>query len=105
MNEHLGSVKINWINEYTQNVFDKLFAPKEKTIHDFTDQEAGINYFFDSFNRGIEGYLTSQEEKINPGVLIRLRVDKIPQTYEVRKVNFYASPADMWTAHLVKVRN
>jgi hypothetical protein len=62
-----------------------------------------MNYFFDSFNQGMEGHLTGYGEKIKPGVHILLQTDKILQTYEVKEVSFYASPEHPWTAHLVKV--
>jgi hypothetical protein len=105
MNGHLETPKFNWIYEYILNPFHQLFAANKKnTIYDYTCKESGVNYFFDTFNQGMEGYLTSQEEKIKEGVFILLYVDETPQTYQVREVSFYASPADMWTAHLAKVK-
>jgi hypothetical protein len=102
VNGLLDSAKINRLNVHVLDLFNRLFTQK-KHIYDLTHQEVGINYFFDSFNQGIEGYLTSQETKIEPGVYVLLSVDSMLQTYEVKEVSSYASPEDLWTAHLVKV--
>jgi hypothetical protein len=102
VNGLLDSAKINRLNEHILDLFNRLFTPK-KYICDLTHQEAGLNYFFDPFNQGIEGYLTSQETRIKPGVHVLLSVDSMLQTYEVKEVSSYASPEDLRTAYLVKV--
>lgn len=101
MNENCESPKTNRLNTYTLNVFNPFFPPK-KITYDFTHQEAGVDYSFESFNHGIQGYLTGQGGNIKPGVYISLYIDKILHEYEVREISFYSSPEDMWTAHLVK---
>jgi hypothetical protein len=98
----LDSAKINRLNVHILDLFRQFFTSK-KHVYDFTDQEAGVNYFFDSINQGMEGYLTGYGNKIKPGVYILLSIDQNLQTYEVKELNVYASPADLWTAHLVKV--
>jgi hypothetical protein len=103
MNENWESAKANRLNTYTLNVFNLFFSPK-KIVYDFTHQEAGIDYSFESFNNGMQGYLTSQGKNIKPGVYITLFVDSTLHEYEVREVSFYTSPEDMWTAHLVKTK-
>jgi hypothetical protein len=101
MNENLESVKATRLNTHILNVFNAFF-PSKKIIYDFTHQEAGVDFSFESFNHGIQGYLTAQGGNIKPGVYISLCIEKILHEYEVREVSFYSSPENMWTAHLVK---
>jgi hypothetical protein len=102
MNQHLELAKINSLGAYLLNLLTQTFTPR-KNIYDFTHQEAGINYFFNATHQGQEGYLTGQGSKIKLGNYIILSVDEILQIYKVKDISFYASPEDLWTAHLVKV--
>jgi hypothetical protein len=102
MNRHLELAKTNGLGAHILNLLNQTFTPR-KDIYDFTHQESGINYFFNAVHQGQEAYLTGQGRKIRPGVYILLSVDEVLQTYRVKDVSFYASPEDLWTAHLVKV--
>jgi hypothetical protein len=102
MAERLASTKSNRFNAFILYVYSYFFVSKS-TILDFTLREDGIDYIFESFNQGVQGYLTIQCDSIKPGIYVLLSVDGSHQKYEVREVSFYASPEDMCVAHLVRI--
>jgi hypothetical protein len=102
MSEPLVTTKTNGLSSFIQNLSHCFFAPR-KSVFDFTDREAGVDYFFESIGQGNQGCLVIQCESIKPGVHVLLCIEDVIQRYEVREVSFYASPPDMCTALLVGI--
>ncbi len=80
-----------------------LFGRSRK-IHDFTLQEPDIDFSFEPFSQNAQGYLTGQGSGIRPGDFVVLKINSLPQKYEVKEMDFYSSSDVMWIARLVRVR-
>ncbi|HBE16550.1 MAG TPA: hypothetical protein DEA78_22085 [Cyanobacteria bacterium UBA11159] len=67
----------------SQEIHDHVFAPK---------------------SGGIMAYMTGEGKGIQPGDYLILGDDYQSQQYQVDKINYYATPPDMWIALLKQVR-
>jgi hypothetical protein len=75
--------------------------PKRRGTHNYTYSESGSDYMFDAVSNET-GYMTGQGKGIKPGDYIVVRIEGTPTKYEVRAIDYYAAPPDLWTALLVK---
>lgn len=78
-----------------------LHAPK---VHDYTRYKHGADYVFDSADNETSGCMTGQRRGIKPGHHILIRVNEVPERYEIMAIDYYASPPDLWVASLSKLR-
>lgn len=86
------------------NFFDRVFAqvlpcsPKPRT-HNFTKQIQSVNYEFEQID-GRRSQMTGYGRGINVKDYIILSKEGI--RYRVEAIDYYADPANMWTALLYK---
>lgn len=84
--------------------FDRLFAqvlpssPKPRT-HNFTKQMMSVNYELEEID-GIRAQMTGYGKGINVKDYIILTKQGI--RYRVEAIDYYADPANLWTALLIK---
>jgi len=76
---------------------------KNSKIHDYTPYVAGTDYVFESSNDGLNSYMTSQGKGIKTGDYIILKKDSQIYKYQVKDIDYYSNPSDMWIASLQKV--
>jgi hypothetical protein len=81
-----------------------VFQKKSKT-HDYTHQECGLDYMFESVDQGMHAYMTGQGKGISQGDHIILQSEQDTQCYRVEAVDYYACPSEMWIALLSQVSN
>jgi MioC protein len=68
--------------------------------HDYRCLHSGIDYVFEPINTGIKGYMTGVGEGVKSGDWIILEYQKQTFSYQVKEIDYYSSPANMWTALL-----
>jgi MioC protein len=76
---------------------------KLRKTHDYTCYQNGSDYMFEAIEHGAQGYMTGQGKGVNPGEFIILNLEGSPHRYEVKAIDYYSSPSDMWVALLVRV--
>jgi hypothetical protein len=101
MTEHVEQAKTGKFSAFF-SVVSPLLSPKQRS-HDFTSQALGIDYAFESFNQGKQGYLTGQNVSVNQGDSIVLIVNDAAQEYEVKEIDYYTEPDSMWIARVVRI--
>lgn len=81
--------------------FDQFFRTSSK-VHDYTQHQTDLDYIIEPAEHPNQCYMTGQGKKIRPGDRILLRQNQQPQTYTVKKIDYYANPSSMWIALLEK---
>jgi hypothetical protein len=80
---------------------EELQSPKrERTTHDYRRLVAGQDYIFEPIEGEDRAYLTGRGERIKAGDYLIL-FDR----YQIEKIDYYASPPDMWWIALIKRTN
>lgn len=74
-------------------------------IHDYTDAEYGKEYIFESSGNNTQGYMTARGKGVKVGDYIILRNGSTSYHYQVKEIDYYSNPADMWMALLQKATN
>jgi hypothetical protein len=88
----------NW-----QNASSFSFSQRH-TTHDYTASEHGVDYAFEAIAPdSAKASMTGQKKGIKPGHIIVLRQNSNDVRYQVEHIDYYANPADMWTAQLIKI--
>jgi len=72
-------------------------------IHDYTDAEYGKDYIFESTDNYAQGYMTASGKGVCVDDYIILRKGSQYYRYQVKEIDYYSNPADMWIALLQKV--
>jgi len=73
---------------------------KPDNVHDYRHQQRS-DYAFELIDQGSKGHMTGQGGRIKQGDRILLRQDGQTVSYQVKSVEYYSSPSDLWTALLV----
>ncbi|MEB3179527.1 MAG: hypothetical protein VKL59_10905 [Nostocaceae cyanobacterium] len=76
---------------------------KNTKIHDYSPYIYGTDYVFESSNDGFNGYMTAQGKGIKTGDYIILKKDSQIYKYQVKDIDYYSNPSDMWIALLQQV--
>jgi MioC protein len=76
--------------------------PKEKT-HDYSQLEKGSDYIFESVDGGSRGYMTGQGGGVKCGDYVILPAESNGGRYQVKEIDYYSNPSDVWTALLERV--
>ena len=82
-------------------VSDKIKQQKYK-IHDYTDAEYGKEYVFESAKSYTQGYMTARGKGVKRGDYIIIRNASQSHCYQVKEIDYYSNPSDMWMAFLQK---
>lgn len=77
--------------------------PRKRRVHDFTNAKRDSDYIFEAIADGTKAYMTGQGRGVKPGDYLLLRMNGDTDRYEIEQVEYYASPADVWIAQLIKV--
>ncbi|NJL21587.1 MAG: hypothetical protein HC895_13475 [Leptolyngbyaceae cyanobacterium SM1_3_5] len=77
---------------------------KRQKLHDYTTDQNGVDYVFDRVNGGTQGCLTAQGGNPQVGDQVVLKLDEVVEKYEIATLDRYATPPDLWTALLVKIK-
>ncbi|MBV6623417.1 MAG: hypothetical protein KI793_10845 [Rivularia sp. (in: Bacteria)] len=83
-------------------VFNKAKQQKHK-IHDYTDAEYGKDYMFESADNYNQGYMTARGKGVKNDDYIILKNGSESYRYQVKEIDYYSNPADMWMALLQKI--
>lgn len=75
---------------------------KSGRTHDYTRHECGADYVFETVDNGSKGYMTGQGKGVKPGDYLLLKHESEVERYQVVTIDYYASPANMWIALLLK---
>lgn len=75
---------------------------RSSKVHDYTRYQQNSDYAFESAGESDEHYMTGQGCGVRQGDRILLCQDGQTKTYQVRSIEYYASPSDVWTALLIK---
>lgn len=87
---------------YMPETFGFTSVNKRKN-HNYTHYESGIDYVFEAIDAsGAKGYMTGQGKGVKQGDGITLKQDNQQIRYQVERIDYYASPSDMWIALLVR---
>ena len=73
--------------------------------HDYTRYQHGIDYVFETIEDTAEGQMTGQGRGIRQGDYLLLKHGSAVEQYEVKTIDYYSSPSDMWIALLIKVKH
>jgi len=68
--------------------------------HDYTCYECGVDYFFEINSLKAVAYMTGQGKGIKPNDYIILQLGSHPQRYQVKSIDYYGHPSEMWIALL-----
>lgn len=77
---------------------------KRPKVHDYTLYERGLDYVIEPMNEGSQTYMTAQGKGVRCGDYIILKNAVETERYRVEKVDYYASPSDIWVALLTQVK-
>lgn len=92
-----GNVFVDWFNNLAS------FFIRKSRLHDFTSYNYGLDYVFDPIDSSrTTGYLTGHGHGIRKGDRILFQRGNTVEQYWIEKVEYYASPPDMWIALLKK---
>lgn len=80
---------------------NKLKQRKHK-IHDYSGAEYGKDYIFESSNNSQNGYMTARGKAIKCNDYIIIRKGSQYYRYQVKEIDYYSNPPDMWIALLQK---
>jgi len=98
----LGTIRTAKLENFAQRFLRGLVFPsRSPKTHDYTQYQQGIDYQFEVHDR--QGYMTGQGQGIHPGEFVRLNVNGTVQCYEVKSIDYYASPSTMWLALLNRI--
>lgn len=82
------------------NVFSLL---RRRKLHNYANQECGVDYIFEVTDpSGTKGYMTAQSGRVKLGDQVLLRQGNTLMQYQVKEIDYYSSPVDMWTGMLTK---
>lgn len=86
-----------------QFLSNKLKQQKHK-IHDYTRAEYGKDYIFESAAHNYtQGYMTARGKGVKCGDYIIFKKYKEAYRYQVKEIDYYSNPPDMWMALLQKI--
>lgn len=98
----LGTIRATKFRNFVHRLWERLtFQPPR--VHNYTDYQNGVDYVFEPASQGTQGYMTGQGLGIQAGDRILLKLDDMPQCYEVKSIDYYSSPSTMWTALLTRI--
>lgn len=80
----------------------RKWQKKGSKVHDLTQDDWDHSFSYDPTGREGEIYLTSQGRNVQPGDCIVIGNPSGYIDYQVREIEYYAEPPDMWIALLVK---
>jgi hypothetical protein len=72
---------------------------KFKTL-DYTHHQSGLDYVFEPSDKPNQSYMTGYGKGIKEGDRLLLDQEGRVATYLVNKIDYYATPSDMWIALL-----
>jgi MioC protein len=78
-------------------------AKLDQKSHDYTQLEKGCDYIFESIDGGRRGYMTGQGKGIKPGEYFILSDESDHHRYQVKEIDYYSNPSDIWIALLERV--
>jgi len=73
---------------------------QRKKTHHYKVSNERHNHVFVAKDGGIRAYMTEQGQGVEPGDYLILQRGSTSNRYQVDKINYYASPPDMWIAQL-----
>jgi hypothetical protein len=77
---------------------------RRPAVHDYTTSENGVDYVLEAIApAATKFYMTAQRKGIKPGHIIILKQEEDAVHYRVEKLDYYATPADMWIAVLTRI--
>lgn len=93
---------------YLSNLFPLLGSviakhPAKPKTHDYTRFVYGSDYVFEIQSDGQTGYITGYGRGIKIGDYLILKKYNQPYRYQVKEIEYYANPSDMWMALLKEV--
>ncbi|MEO1429123.1 MAG: hypothetical protein AAFS12_06465 [Cyanobacteria bacterium J06632_19] len=97
------SVNFNSIFSSVVNFVSNKVKLQKHKIHDYTDAEYGKDYMFESADNYNQSYMTARGKGVNKDDYIILRNGSESSRYQVKEIDYYSNPADMWMALLQKV--
>jgi hypothetical protein len=77
-----------------------LSLTKSPKIHDYRQYESGIDYVFELVDNTDIGYMTGQGTGIKPGDYLLLLINHQVCKYQIKEIDYYSNPSDMWIASL-----
>ncbi len=98
-----SGINLSYIfSSVVQFISNKLKQQKHK-IHDYSGAEYGKDYIFESPGDYTQGYMTARGKGIASGDYIILRNGSEFYRYQVKEIDYYSNPPDMWMASLQKL--
>ena len=97
------SVNLNSIFSSVVHFLSNKVKLQKQKIHDYTDAEYGKDYMFESADNYNQGYMTARGKGVKKDDYIILRNGSESYSYQVKEIDYYSNPADMWMALLQKV--
>lgn len=82
------------------SLLQRLLKRRHKT-HRYDWGEQGTEFFLDTDTEGSIRYMTAQRGGVRPGDYIDITSPEGHLEFQVREVEYYNNPADMWIALLV----
>lgn len=83
---------------------NKLKQRKHK-IHDYTGAEYGKDYIFEFSKNYQDGYMTALGKGVRCDDYIIIRKGSQYYRYQVKEIDYYSNPSDIWIALLQKARD
>ncbi|MEQ9000142.1 MAG: hypothetical protein RID53_26975 [Coleofasciculus sp. B1-GNL1-01] len=75
-------------------------SQRQQKTHHYKVSNERHNHVFVAKDGGIRAYMTEQGQGVEPGDYLILQRGSTSNRYQVDKINYYASPPDMWIALL-----
>ena len=88
----------------TELIRKKSGKNRHKT-HNYIGHDAGVDYIFEPAKADEFCHLISQGRRIKCGDFIVLGDTANPRQYQVKGIEYYSNPSDMWIAALAPIVN
>lgn len=81
--------------------YHRRFKIGSHTTHDYTQRFPGHDYIFRPLEHGKLGQMQGWGRGISKGDYLLLENGRGSTRYQVRSINYYTDPTDMWSAEVV----